>query len=174
MLIAIDASTVKTGFAFGGVNDGVPRGGVWKGQGADELVFDRTLAGMSESVSQLVRLIKAEWVAIEAPLLINDSNHAAHTAMALIQLTGALRAASKRAGAQVMLVAISTVRKHFVGHGYPKNPKEAVMARCRQLGWQPEDDNVGDAMALWSYAMAIKCPRWAPRSTPLFADARRA
>lgn len=172
MLIGIDGSTTATGFAFGGVHDGAPRGGVWKLPGADEMVFDRTLASAGESLSHLIRLVKAERVCIEAPLLLNDSVHAAHTAMALIQLTGAFRAAAHRAGCKVTLVSVSTCRKHFIGHGRlpGKEAKRAVQRRCDQLGWTYQDDNHADSLAVWSYGMSLHYPKWAPRSTPLFAD----
>ncbi len=172
MLIALDASTVKTGFAFGGPDDGAPKGGVWRGLGADEMVFDRTLAGYSESLSLLIRATKAKRVLIEAPMMISDRS--AHTAMALIQLTGALRASAHRAGTIVSLVAVQTVRKHFVGNGRPEYPKRAVQDRCKQLGWGVEDDNAADAAALWSYGMSLYYPSWAPRATPLFAERRTA
>jgi len=172
VLIGIDGSTTKTGFSFGGPNDGSPRGGVWKLPGADELVFDRTLASVGDSMSMLIRMIRATHVVIEAPLLLNDSQHAAHTAMALIQLTGAMRAAATRAGCRVSLVAVSTVRKHFIGHGRlpGAQAKRAVQDRCRQLGWAFEDDNDADAKAVWAWGMAKYYPEWAPRGTPLFAD----
>jgi Holliday junction resolvasome RuvABC endonuclease subunit len=172
MLIGIDASTVATGFAFGGVKDGRPKNGVWKGLGASDLVFDRTLASMSESLSLLIRATRAERVCIEAPLLVNDSQHGAHVTMALIQLTGALRSAAYRAGAQVKLVAVSTVRAHFIGAGHlgSKEAKAAVQRRCDQLGWSYVDDNAADANAVWCWGMSTFYPAWAPNGTPLFAE----
>lgn len=176
MLLGLDLSTVRTGFSFGGVNDGAPRGGVWRMPGADELVFDRTLAGIYESVLALARTIKAERVCIEAPLLLNDSDHGAGVTMCLIQLTGAARAGAKAAGCIVKCVAVSTVRKHFIGIGNltSAKAKAAVQDRCTQLRWPFEDDNQSDANAVWSWGMATYYPKWSPRSTPLFRDAVRA
>ena len=176
MLIGIDASTTATGFAFGGPNDGKPKGGVWKGMGANELVFDQTLASMSESLSLLARAVKAQRVCIEAPLLINDHAGAAHTTMALIQLTGALRAAAKRAGCLVTLVAVSTVRKHFIGVGNMPSAKakDAVQKRCDQLGWTYQGHDHADANAVWCWGMSSFFPKWSPNGTPLFAQGARA
>lgn len=161
MLIGIDASSVRTGFAFGSVHDLAPKGGVWTAPGASDLVFDTTLAGLSDSLGTLARAIRAEHVCIEAPLLINDSDHGAHTAMVLIQLTGALRAAAKRAGCQVHLCAVSTVRRHFIGKGDLRSAeaKRAVQHRCKQLGWPFIDDNHSDSMAVWDYGIATYCRR---------------
>lgn len=64
---------------------------------------------------------------------------------------------------------VQDVRKHFVGEARPKDRKGAVMARCRQLGWKPQDDNAGDALALWSFACAIEAPGAAIATAPLFA-----
>lgn len=171
MLIGIDGSTVATGFAFGGMNDGAPKGGVWRMPGASDLVFDRTLAGISESISILARQVKAEHICIEAPLLLNDSEHGAHVSMALIQLTGAMRAAAKRAGAEVHLFAVSTVRKQFIGDGRLSGriAKKAVQDRCSQLGWPFQDDNQADANAVWFLGMSRFYPRWSPKHVPFEA-----
>lgn len=171
MLIGIDGSTTATGFAFGGVNDGAPKGGTWKLPGASEEVFDLTLARVSDSVASLARLIRAERICIEAPLLLADAEHSAHTAMALIQLTGAIRSAAKRAGCEVTLTAVSTVRKHFINHGrLPRvEAKLAVQARCKLLGWSFVDGDHADANAVWCWGMSHFYKSWSPQGTPLFA-----
>lgn len=171
MILALDLSTVKTGYAFGGVNDGAPKGGVWRLPRAADHVFDRTLAGIYESISSLAKLIKPQFVVIENFIMpTNDSN--AHTIASLIQLTGAARAAGKNAGAEIILVGSSTVRKHFIGHGGlpSEKAKQAVQDRCTQMGWSFVDDNHADSIACWSWGMATKFPKWSPRSTPLFRE----
>lgn len=171
MILAVDPSTVATGFAFGGVSDGVPRGGVWDLPGASNLFFDATLVRAMESVMSMAKLIHASRVVIECPLLVNDSEHAADTTMKLIQLTGAIRAGGKRAGCEIRTRAVSTIRKHFIGVGnlHRKEAKAAVMRRCDQLHWQYKDDNQADANALWCFEMSNRYPQWAPNGTPLFA-----
>lgn len=172
MIIGIDASTRCTAFAFGGPKDGTPKSGAWILPGADEFSLDRSLSIASQSVSDLCRAVKADFVFIEAPLILVNNQHAAHTTSALIQLTGAVRAAATRAGANVRLAAVSTVRKHFIGRGdlKKKEAKAAVMERCRLLGWDHAgSDDRADAMAVWAFAMAKTYPQWAPKGTPLFA-----
>lgn len=61
------------------------------------------------------------------------------------------------------------VRNHFIG----SNPKRAkakplVMRQCRAMGWNVEDDNEADALAVWSYMCALIEPTLAVRPTPLF------
>jgi hypothetical protein len=52
----------------------------------------------------------------------------------------------------------TSVRAHFVGNGRPNDPKAHVMARCRQLGYAPADDNQGDAIATWDFATSRLAP----------------
>jgi hypothetical protein len=75
-----------------------------------------------------------------------------------------------RAQCQCTLVAVSTVRKHFISAGNlrSKEAKAAVMARCDLLRWPYVDDNHADAAAVWSWGMSTYYPRWSPNSTPLF------
>jgi len=44
---------------------------------------------------------------------------------------------------------VGSVRKSFLGTGYPDDPKAAVVRQCRLLGHSPKDDNEADAIALW-------------------------
>ena len=49
----------------------------------------------------------------------------------------------------------STVVKHFTGHagGKREERKARTIAACRELGWDPEDHNEADALAILSYAL---------------------
>jgi len=168
VLLALDIAQAS-GWALGGVNDGAPRTGVWLLHGLDDWGLDRSLATLHETVREFCRCHAVEIVAIEAPMMLQGRS--AHTALGLISLVAVARAAAQRHGARLRLVHVQTVRKHFVGSGRPDNPKQAVMDRCRLLGWAFEDDNAADAAALWAYAMSVSYPKWSPRSTPLFRGA---
>lgn len=168
MLLALDIASL-TGWALGGPADGAPRTGTWLLHGLDDYGLDRSLATLHETVREFCRCHAVEIVAIEAPM--TPQGRSAHTATALISLVAVARAAVQRHGARLRLVHVQTVRKHFVGQGRPDNPKQAVMDRCRLLGWQFEDDNAADAAALWAYAMSLHYPKWSPQSTPLFRGA---
>lgn len=169
-LLGLDLGTRKLGFALGGP-DRAPKSGVVSLPGADDHTLPRTLSIAAETVASLCRVSGAKCVVIEAPIVIPERS--AHTMLSLVQLTGAVRSVVYRAGCSERLVPPQTVRKFFVGHGRPDNPKQAIMERCRLLGWSPEDDNAGDALAAWAWGMATLCPKWAPKSTPLFAGARQ-
>ena len=176
-VLAIDASTTCTGYAFGGAGNTAPLGGIWELPGSDEMVFDRTLAMASQSVSSLCRLQREmgtpiDFVVIERPIFITHGGSSAHIISHLMQLTGAIRAAAKLQQAEVRLYDVHTVRKCFLGTGNgalkSKEAKAAVMRQCDLLGWRYADDNQADANALWFYAMGKLNPAFAVKSTPLF------
>jgi hypothetical protein len=172
VLLALDLSSVATGFAFGDASYAAPKTGVWKLPGAAEDVFDRTLSVLGESIIALCRVIRAKRVIVEAMIPQMHQGSSAHTQAALAQLTGVACGAGYTATKQAVgRHAVSTVRKHFCGVGFPEKPKYAVMEACRVLGWQVAEHNAGDAAALWSYGMSLLHPKWAPRSTPLFRGA---
>jgi Holliday junction resolvasome RuvABC endonuclease subunit len=62
----------------------------------------------------------------------------------------------------------ATVKKHVTDNGRAKKPE--IMDAIRARGWQPENENVADALAVMLWAEA----KWAPMVTraagPLFAE----
>jgi hypothetical protein len=94
------------------------------------------------------------------------------TQILLSGLIGAIGAAvSKAQVARLYRVRVSDIRHHFI----QKNPKRAiakpmVIERCRQLGWEPRNDNEADALALWSYMRSFFDPTFALVTTPLFGQ----
>jgi Holliday junction resolvasome RuvABC endonuclease subunit len=172
--LGLDLSTVRTGYCFGGVDDSAPRGGVWKLPGSKPEVLAVTLGRLADSIITLHKLVKFTHVAIEAPIMPSDGMTNASTITALMQLTGAARASVFRCGATEHLVAVNTVRKHFIGKGNlpSAEAKAQTVRRCELLGWSVVDDNHADACATWAWCMASFFPKWAPKSTPLFGGAR--
>ncbi len=68
--------------------------------------------------------------------------------------------------------SVNEVRKHFIGVGnLPGNEaKRAVGVRCRQLGYEIDDHNAGDAAALWDYTASVRHAGHAVKATPLFQE----
>lgn len=64
----------------------------------------------------------------------------------------------------VRRIAVSTVRKAFLGRGDIPGDVAKREARkvCRALGWDPPSLDAADAGALWWYG----CNLWAPNETP--------
>lgn len=72
-------------------------------------------------------------------------------------------------GVPVMEANLNTIRKQtlgFVPRG--KDVKKSVIEYVRSLGYEPEDDNVADAILGFLYASAVLDPKSAAASTPLF------
>ena len=172
MLIGIDGSSVRTGFAVGGEQSERPRTGVWELPGAADHVFDRTLGVAAQSLAALIRLTGAKAVCVESPIMVSSGSNA-HSIAALLQLYGAFRSVIHQCGARFIPAHSATVRKFFVGNGALKSAeaKDAVMRRCEQLGWDFSGHDAADAAATWAYGMSIVYPAWSPLSTPLFGRA---
>lgn len=51
-------------------------------------------------------------------------------------------------------VPVGTIKKHITGHGAAK--KEDVIRAVKLLGYNPQDDNVADAIAIYDYAHNVK------------------
>ncbi len=173
--IALDLSS-KTGAAWGGPDDGRPRVALWRLPSiASRDTMDVAWAKLTLHLDELHALEKFEWMQIEAPLdtyrhTNGDTRKSADLAAGLIGLWAVACCWGQRQGIEVLDANVQTVRRHFIGHARPKDPKRAVMARCAQLGWRADDDNIADASALWAYEMSCRYPAWAPKATPLFAE----
>lgn len=123
-------------------------------------------SGVGQSYVKLARFIRATiqresltHVIVERPLTVfaHAGTAAKHPdlAQALMGFTAVAELAALEVGAKCYVETSQTIRKHFLGNGRPKDPKAVVIARCRQLGWKPLDDNQADAIAGWDYAKSI-------------------
>lgn len=121
------------------------------------------------TLSALIEENTPELIAYETPMATGgrpgQSNEHAHRQ----QLGRAylLETVAARYGLPCESAAVTTIRKHFVGQGFPKDAKRAVNLRCHQLGWRPPDHNCADAAAVWDYFKSIYAPGWGARVTPL-------
>jgi hypothetical protein len=175
VILAIDASTTATGYAHGGAQDALPRGGVWKLPGADELVLGRTITMLGQSIMETARCVKPTVIYVEAPFAKIDREHSEQTAIALMQLAGGMRLVAGLLACRIELVAVYNVRKYFIGEGFlsREQAKARVMDRCNDLGWSYQDDNESDAKAVWAYGMSREVPGWRPNAPQLFDEGRK-
>jgi Holliday junction resolvasome RuvABC endonuclease subunit len=87
----------------------------------------------------------------------------------LIGLIACVEGQCVRMGIRVVKYYPASIRRHFLGRAltakdFPAKTrahakaaiKQAVVDRCRLLGWEPKDGNCGDAMAAWDYALALE------------------
>lgn len=184
-VLALDCSRT-TGFAHDGPNEGAPITGIWRLPPLDPDNCGRAFAELFVRIEDTIKLVGIDCVVFEAPLPVNAHVHGSarkdpDLAYALLGLAvisetmpEVLRLRGTHPNIEVFSAHIQTVRRHFVGCGYPQDPKIVVKRMCRTLGWPVIDDNAADAAAVWCYAKSIKDPKWAPNGTPLFAQGRAA
>jgi crossover junction endodeoxyribonuclease RuvC len=97
-------------------------------------------------VTSLIRRNGVTVVYYEAPLPATQqkSMDAAQIALGLEALT---LAACRECGVRLVKpVHNGTVKKHFAGTG--RADKLAIIEACRRRGWNPDDDNHADALAV--------------------------
>lgn len=67
-------------------------------------------------------------------------------------------------------IAVNTVRKAFLGNG--NLPKEAVVEKCREMGWPVHNDDEADAAAGWVCAKMNNDDHFFWSDKPLFLAGR--
>lgn len=171
VVCALDLATV-TGFAFGTPDEPEPTIGSVKfataGASADA-VFCAALTW----AQRFFREHRPDILAIEAllPAEAMRGKTQRHVRDRLAGLHGIIRGAARAANIfDVVEVSVGDIRQHFLGmRGGKRAPaKLDTMRRCKVLGWPVENDNEGDACALWSHQVSRLNPKLALRVSPLF------
>ena len=156
-VLALDISKRATGWT-GQKSDGTPIFGTLRDVAIQS---DLGRAGMvfSDWLCDMIDVHKPDLIGIEAPAIAGSGIVLSlDEAMLLIGLAFLANVIAAMNGCRFQRVAVQTVRKHFVGHGRPANPKAAVMARCKQLGWKCANTDESDSAALWFYLKATNDP----------------
>ena len=173
-VLSLDIAT-KTGIAVGDTGGNPKAWSFGLGKGSNGLRYARLI----QLVWNLCREYSPDLVAIEAPTAGKYTNQF------LVGLAACAEGTALMAGSRVQVCMSPAIRKHFLGrhlttrdfpqlksHAAKKRAiKEQVLSRCHLLGWDAEDDNAADALALWSFACAHHDPKFAYQHTPLFGGA---
>lgn len=177
-ILALDIA-LRTGWAHDGPEPGVPIAGLFR---SPETLGDKkrgiergmTLLHFRRFLISKIGEAKPDIVVFEAPLNVMliqrhdkrfKTNH--ETVLLLTQLCGHVEPLCYELDIKCRQAQVQKVRRFFTGT--IKGGKEPTQARCRQLGWDfQDDDNVADAMAIWAYSKVKTDPKFAPLSTPLF------
>jgi hypothetical protein len=152
-VLAFDLAT-KTGIAFGRVGGKPSTASVYLGKNDAER--------WAKAISYCASMIES----VSPDLVIVESAVGGAKASAfLIGLVACVTGEATRRGVPVKSYFPATVRKHFLGKAltardFPSKSttaaraavKAAVVNKCRQLGWDVQDDNAADAAALWDFA----------------------
>ncbi len=117
-------------------------------------------------IAEQLLIDKPDWIYIEAPLTPNASKSADATVVALT-LFGAIAGPAECKLRNVRTGNVQTVRKAFLGHARPSNPKQRAKAMCEALGWSPKTLDEADALALHWWATTKVAPRFYTPITPL-------
>ena len=173
-VLALDIATT-TGAAFGRPGD-APK--TWSKKFVQHTKGAR-LAHALKWTTQVLERAQPDFVAIEAPIKGPQRNEV------LIGLAAVCQAAVIAADIPCQVFTVQDVRKHFLGKhlttkDFPglksdkakRAIKDAVIARCRSLGWGVADDNCADAAALWDLACSTFSRSHAVNTTPLFGERR--
>ena len=161
-ILALDLASV-TGFAYGELPDSLPTIlDVASGVRIPQVLHGTFRSGTAASsdgkffsnffnwLEDQIIFHNPRLVIFEAPILRGNKT-AAQTARRLMGLATITDLVAHRRGVPLVREAdLQTIKKHFAGHGHAD--KGAMIRRCHELGWVPEDDNAADAIALWHFA----------------------
>ena len=171
-ILAIDLAT-RTGWARGHVGAHPRWGSVKFGTSTDH--NNEIFAQCMRWITQVLQAQKPDVLILEAllpPIAMSKVN--ATSAAALGRLSGLnaiVRATAHNMGVgEIAEASVGDIRAHFIGtrRMVRFDAKRAVMDRCKRLGWNVEDDNEADSLALWHYACSLIDPKLALNVTPLF------
>lgn len=137
------------------------------GGASDAAIFANALRFFSELMRDAPRLLVLEALLPAAAKI--KTNKATRDRLAGLRGV-ALAVAHCRGVHRIVEAEVADVRAHFIGaRGFKRQQAKAeVMRTCRRLGWAVEDDNAGDACAVWSYGCGLVDPKSALRVSPLF------
>ena len=157
-VLALDTST-HTGWAHCTDVAGQPAYGTFDLPGWRRESIGASYAALHNFIVGKIRVHDITHLIVERPLTVHahayDKGKNADLAAALLGFVAVAECVAGLERIKCHVESPATVRKHFVGNGRPKDPKGAVIARCKQLGWRPRDDNQADALATWDYACSI-------------------
>lgn len=128
---------------------------------------DRRFSNVLRLTHAIIEEHTPDLIVVEAP--VGGPKASAY----LIGLVACVRGCSFDMGIRCETAHLATVRRHFIGKNltvkhFPhlkmaaakKAIKSEVIHQCRLVGWNPQDDNEADAMAIWDWACAVFAPRY--------------
>lgn len=164
-VLAFDTAT-KTGVSFGEAG-ATPR--AWS--------IDLGKVSWPERYSKTLRMTAAYVEKFKPDLIAVEAFVGGPKANAnLIGLVACVQGEATRLGVRVVSYYPASVRSHFLGAIKGKGDiKQRVFAQCRLLGWNPQDTDCSDSLALWDYSCALESRSHQITSIPgLFAQGRTA
>ncbi|WOF74161.1 hypothetical protein QMT40_001808 [Parvibaculaceae bacterium PLY_AMNH_Bact1] len=160
-LLTLDTATA-TGWAFGPVDNlsECEYGTITLENTGDDL--GSFFAEFEDRLRDLIQSLKPELLVFEAPILYR-TNTQKKILRKLYGLTAYAETTGLKAQVRVAEADLTDIRTHFIHRtqaprSIPKKDrtkwlKGTIMEQCRRMGWNPENDNEGDALALRSFVI---------------------
>lgn len=147
-ILALDLSAKNTGIALGRPGE-KPRLSSVSFAAPDDPY--EVAAKAMEWVSLRLKLSPPAWMVAEARIPTSWGGTNANTTLILDGLAMIMGGAAKLKSIPWRTASVSSVRTHFIGVGNLKGEvaKPLVVARCRDLGWEPPNRDAADAAAVW-------------------------
>jgi len=169
-ILALDLAT-RTGYARGRVGETPISASIRFGKhGArDSTIFGEAIYWIGDLLEHDLPDVLIIEDMLSPLAMRNETSRAVRDRLA--GLHGIVKGLAHRYGVgEIATASVGDIRAHFIGYRslQRREAKQAVMDRCKALGWDCPDDNAGDALALWSYACALIDPKWALQVSPLF------
>jgi len=172
-LLAIDAAT-STGFCIGEPDGKLTFGSIRFAPPGQA----RAVAYIAERawLAKMVKRPRLRRIVYESPanpmIMMGRSN--ADTIRKLCTMAEIIDEAAYVAGIECREAETKDVRVFFLGRNMKREAaKFQTMQKCREMGYDVQDDDAGDAVALWFYQMSFLRPDLAHQSSPLFYGKRR-
>jgi hypothetical protein len=178
---AVDIATV-TGWCLGPPGGRLVYGSIDFRKGGGEPSIEARFSRAYDFTLEFILSNKPALFIYEAPLptAFTLGKTSTETSLLLTGLVGAFSAAAYKSGIgsqNIWSATVRDVRKHFLGAQFQTVKREIAksmtMQKCRDMGYDPKNDNEGDAIALHSYMSAIIDKDRAIETTPLFRSADR-
>lgn len=154
--LALDLATTS-GWAFGQPGE-TPRFGTFTlpNTGDDLGRFGVTFL---QWLTAKLRELEPKEVVFEAPILPRETN--IQTLKKLYSISVVCEMACALQGVPCSEIPAGTWRKSFLGQSYPSGGtrdelKRAVIAACRQMGWEPNSSDDADALGIWFVASCAR------------------
>ena len=176
LIVFMDLSKTNTGIAFGRAGE-TPKSISIKCSGID----DRdALKRIGKWLIDFTKMEEIDWLFVEASIhpgaflgewdeqrqkVRATSNP--QTTVILAKIVGVVEFIAGMKAIKYRTAHVQSVRKTFLGHGRPNDPKKRVKVMCHELGWKPANEDEADALAGWHYATVQVAPRLYQPITPL-------
>ena len=148
-ILALDISKTGTGVAIGEATE-PPRSFVASFTGATR---GHVGANYAKWLRDLLRVEKPAMVVFEAPLMRAAAKGSAESMRLLIGLAFQTEVMCAIRGIAAHECHVASWRKHFLGHGYPHDPKQAALNMCGLLGWDTGGSHDrAEACGVWTWA----------------------